>query len=100
MASASWRRWLEGQVQHKVGHVARVHVAQAGGLGGGLAGGGEQRGHLVPVDDPVGAAAPQRRAAAQADLGDLPAGRLARRWAAARRRARSPRRCLAVDDAG
>ena len=72
MASASWRRWASGRLQHEVGDVARVHVAQAGRLGGDLAGGGEQAGHLVPVDDAVGPAPAQRRRRPRRTFADLP----------------------------
>ena len=72
MASASWRRCGERQVADDRGHVARVHVAQAGGLGRHLAVAANRLGHLVPVDDAVRRAPAQRAAARQAHLRDLP----------------------------
>ena len=61
----------------EAGHVAGVHVAQAGGLGGHLGprDTGEQIGHVVEVDQAVARPAAQRRALGQAHLGRLPPGR-------------------------
>ena len=54
------------------GDLGRVHVAQAGRLGGDLADRREQPGHLVGVDEAVARPAAQHVAAHEADLGDLP----------------------------
>ena len=55
------------------GDVARVHVAQAGGLGRDLVG-REEAGYLVPVDDAVRGPPDERPPAGQAYLLDGPLG--------------------------
>ena len=72
ITAASWRRWASGQGAHDGGHLGRVHVAQAGGLGGHRARRGEQLGQLVGVDEAVARLAADRVAPHEADLGDLP----------------------------
>ena len=62
----------QGERANDVGHLGRVEVAQAGGLGGHLAGRGEQAGHLVGVDQAIARLAAQQVALDEADLGDLP----------------------------
>ena len=56
------------------GDVARVHVAQAGGFGRHLTAGlhAEQVGHLVAVEEAVAGTAPERSAAGEPDLRDVP----------------------------
>ena len=75
------------QRPHDGGDLGRVHVAQAGGLGGHRARRREQLGQLVGVDEAVARLAADRVAPDEADLGDLPApGRDRRRPGAGRRR--------------
>ena len=69
---------MRGERPHRGGHVARVHVAQGGDLGGD-GGRVEERLHLGPVDDSDGALAPEgTRAGAERHCGDLPLRRLSR----------------------